>query len=283
MKHKFIKSLILTAAAAILFPTTISSREIVRKSMAEASPDANEMVIVGNDTVPLVITERNFGRYDRGLFNYLYVPKGKWSFGLTASYGQLSTNDVQILSLLTDIDFSGKAYSIKPFISYFFRNNQSIGLRFNYSHGKADLGNLAMDFSDDLNFAIHDVSYFSQSYTTSVFYRNYIGLNRSKLFGIFNEVELAFGSGTSRFRRLYNDEMKDTRTVSTSARLNFSPGVCVFIQEYIAFNVSFGVFGLHMTNEHQSTNGIDEGHRFTSGANFRFNIFNINFGLMVVI
>ena len=35
--------------------------------------------------------------------------------------------------------------------------------------------------------------------------------------------------------------------------------------------------------EKQATNGVDEGSRFTSGANFRFNIFNINFGLMVVI
>ena len=147
----------------------------------------------------------------------------------------------------------------------------------------ADLGNLAMDFSDDLNFAIKNVSYYTQSYTTSIFYRNYIGLNRSKIFGIFNEVELAFGSGSSRFKRLYNDEQRDTRTVSTKASLNFSPGVCVFIQDYIAFNVSFGVFGLNLTNERQTTDGIDEGSRFTSGANFRFNIFNINFGLMVVI
>lgn len=260
-----------------------NAREIVHKSLAEESPDANEMVIVGNDTVPIVIKEHNFGRYDRGLFNYLYIPKGKWSFGLTASYGELNTDDVQILSLISNIDFKGKAYSIKPYISYFIRNNQSIGLRFNYSHGMADLGNLAMDFSEDLNFAIKDVSYYSQSYTTSVFYRNYIGLNRSKIFGIFNEVELAFGSGSSRFKRLYNDEPRDTRTISTKASLNFSPGVCVFLQDYIAFNVSFGVFGLHLTNEKQTTDGIDDGSRFTSGANFRFNIFNINFGLMVVI
>ncbi len=38
-----------------------------------------------------------------------------------------------------------------------------------------------------------------------------------------------------------------------------------------------------MRNEHQWTDGVDEGSRFTSGANFRFNIFNINFGMMVVI
>lgn len=282
MKKVLFKALILTAS--LLFCSNNSrAREIVHKSIAEDSPDADEMVIVGNDTVPLVIKEKNFGRYDRGLFNYLYIPKGKWAFGLTASYGELNTDDIQVLSLLSDIDFKGKAYSIKPYMAYFFRNNQSIGMRFNYSRGMADLGNLAMDFSEDLNFAISDVSYYTNTYTTSVFYRNYIGLNRSKIFGIFNEVELAFGAGSSRFKRLYNNEPRDTRTISTKASLNFSPGVCVFIQDYIAFNVSFGVFGLHLTNEKQTTDGIDEGSRFTSGANFRFNIFNINFGLMVVI
>ena len=31
--------------------------------------DVREMVIVGNDTVDVIIPEKNFGRYDRGLFN----------------------------------------------------------------------------------------------------------------------------------------------------------------------------------------------------------------------
>lgn len=59
--------------------------------------------------------------------------------------------------------------------------------------------------------------------------------------------------------------------------------MCVFIQENVSFNISFGVFGLKWRKEHQVTDGIDEGSRVTSGANFRFNLFNINFGLMVVI
>jgi hypothetical protein len=68
-----------------------------------------------------------------------------------------------------------------------------------------------------------------------------------------------------------------------SASLNFSPGVCVFIMDNVCFNVSFGVFGLNFKHERQTTNGIDEGSRFASGANFKFNIFNINFGIGVCI
>ena len=121
------------------------------------------------------------------------------------------------------------------------------------------------------------------SYSTSVFYRNYIGLNRSNRFGVFNEVDVTVGSGSTRFKRMYDGKPRDTKTTITQGSINFSPGVAVFIQEFMAFNVSFGVFGLNFRREHQLTDGVDEGTRFTSGANFRFNIFNINFGLMVVI
>lgn len=267
----------------IISAVATSAQEVVRKQLSQPPEDINEMVIVGNDTVPLIIKEPNFGRFDRGLYNYLFIPKGKWSFGLTASYGELNTDDIQFLSILENVDFKGKIYSIKPFISYFIRSNQSVGLRINYSRGIADLANLSMDFDDDLNFDLKDVSYYTHNLSASFFYRNYIGLSRAKRFGLFNEVDITFGSGSARFKRLYDGEPRDTRTVITTASLNFSPGVAVFIQEYVAFNVSFGVFGLNLRKEKQATNGVHEGSRFTSGANFRFNIFNINFGLMVVI
>lgn len=117
----------------------------------------------------------------------------------------------------------------------------------------------------------------------SIFYRNYIGLGTEKRFAIFNEVDLGFGSGSSRFKRYYDDELRDTRTNFTTASLNFSPGVTMFIMDNLSFNVSFGVFGIKMRNEKQTTNGVNEGSRFTSGANFKFNLFNINFGIGVFI
>ena len=64
----------------------------------------DERVIVGNDTVSMIIPQRNIGRHDRGLRNYLFIPKGQWAIGLTASYGELNTDDVQILSIIKDLD-----------------------------------------------------------------------------------------------------------------------------------------------------------------------------------
>lgn len=272
---------------AILLMSVIgcwASEPVVRKdSIHEIPAEMKRRVIVDGDTVPLVIPTKNYGRYDRGLFNYLYIPKGQWSFGLTASYGELNTDDIQVLSVLKNVDFEGKIYSLRPSIAYTFANNQSMGMRLVYTRGKGDLNSLAMDFDDDMNFTLHDVSYYSQTYSLGVFYRNYVGLSDQKRFAVFNEVSLDFSTGSSRFKRYYNDELYDTHTITRGASLNFSPGLCVFIQEYAAFNVSFGVFGVKFNKETQTTNGVDDGSRFSSGANFKFNIFNINFGLMIVI
>ncbi len=258
--------------------------QVVRKNtLGKDHPEVQELVIVRGDTVPMVIPTKNYGRFDRGLFNYLYIVRHSWQFGLSASYGEFSTDDVQVLSMLKNLDFKGKLYSIKPWVSFCFRNNQTMGLRLNYTKGKADLANLSVDIDDDMKFDLHDVSYYSQTYSLGVFYRNYVGLSRDKRFAVFNEVALEFSSGSSRFKRYYNDELSDTRTVRVGSSLNFSPGICVFIHENAAFNVSFGVFGLKFNKDKQTTNGVDEGTRFSSGANFRFNIFNINLGLMVVI
>lgn len=265
----------------IIDENILGANKIYLDSASISSPYLDEKVIVGGDTVSIILPDKNYGRYDRGLFNFLILPKGQWAFGMTASYGEFDTDDVQVLSILKNFDMKVKAYSIKPSVSYFFRNNQSIGVMFNYSRSYLDLDNLTFDFDDDINFSLKDVSYYSQTYTTSVNYRNYIGLGPEKRFAVFNEVNLSFGSGSSRFKRYYDNELRDTRTSITEAGLNFSPGLCVFIMDYVSFNISFGVFGLQLRHEKQTTNGVDEGSRFSSGANFKFNIFNINFGMAV--
>lgn len=248
-----------------------------------SDPALDETVLVGGDTVSIILPQKNYGRYDRGLFNYLFIPKGQWSIGLMASYGEFSTDNFQILSVLSNLDLKVKAYSLQPSFSYFFTNNQSIGVTFNYTRMYCDLGSMSFDMDDDLSFSLSDVSYYSKSYSSAIAYRNYIGLGRDRRFGIFNEVELEFGAGSSRFQRYYNGELRDTRTNTLSASLNFSPGLTVFMMDYVSFNISFGVFGVKLHHERQRTNDVEEGSRFSSGANFKFNIFNINFGMAVYI
>lgn len=247
----------------------------------ESKFDSSEKVIWKGDTIPMKLRSRNLGRYDRGLFNYLFLPKGRWGFGLTASYGEISTDNLEIFDLLNDIDLGGHIFSIKPFLEYTISNNISVGLRFGYTSGKGNVDSFKVDIDEDMNFNLHDIMYRNESYTAAVFCRQYIGISRRGRFGVFNEVELAFSSGNSDFQRPYAGELRTTHTTYMKAGLNFSPGVSVFMMKNVAFNLSFGVFGFYLKNERQMENGIEIGNRTTSGANFRFNLFNINFGIAV--
>lgn len=243
--------------------------------------DEHEKVTFRGDTIPMLLRDRNLGRFDRGLFNYLFIPRGMWQIGMTASYGELSTEDLEMFDLLSDVDISGRIFSIRPYFSYFIRNNISVGMRLSYTSGRANIDSFQVDIDDDMNFNLKDIMYRSEQYTAAMTFSQYFGIARRGRFGIFNEVELAFSSGNSDFQRPYDSKLKTTHTTTMQAALNFSPGVAVFILDNISFNVSFGVFGFSLRNEKQQVDGVDTGSRFSSGANFRFNIFNINLGIAV--
>lgn len=243
--------------------------------------DPNEKVTFRGDTLPMVLRSRNLGRYDRGLFNFLFIPKGIWQLGITASYGEFTTSNLEILDLVSDIDFTGKIYSVRPYFAYFIRNNISLGMRLGYTHGEASIGAFNMEIDEDMSFNLHDIMYKSTGGSASFLFTQYLGIARKGRFGVFNEVELAFSGSVSDFHRPYNGNLRKTHTTSYKVGLNFSPGVCVYILEPLSFNVSLGVFGLYVQNEKQKVDGEELGSRTNSGANFRFNIFNINFGIAV--
>jgi hypothetical protein len=246
------------------------------------NPDLKEVTIYKGDTIPMVLKTRNLGRYDRGLSNILYAPRGQWMFGLTAAYGNLTTQDLSVFDLLSDVDFGISGFSIKPYFSYFFKNNYSVGLRLGYSYVKGSIDSFNIDIDDDLSFSLNDIYYKQADFSAAFLITQFLGLTRHGRFGIYNEAELAFSSGNSEFRRPYGGEPKTTYTSSTKIALNFSPGVQVFVMKNVSFHVSLGAFGLYLKSEKQhDENNESTANRFTSGASFKFNLFNINFGIGV--
>lgn len=241
--------------------------------------DIGEKVVFRGDTIPMILKSRNIGRFDRGLYNFLFIPKGSWNFGLTASYGEFSTSDLSVMDLLSDIDISAHSFSIRPYLGYFIRNNLAVGVRMAYSRTAGNIDSFKVDIDEDMNFNLHDIRYRSESYTAAAYLQQYMGLSRRGRFGIYNEVELAFASGNNDFDRPYNGDIRKTHTTTMETRLTFSPGVSVFVMENVSFNLSFGVFGFYLRNEKQTENGESCGNRFTSGANFKINLFNLSFGI----
>lgn len=253
-------------------------RKVVRDN---SYVDLDERVTYKGDTIPMVLKDLKLGRYDRGLFNFLFVPKGMWTLGLTASYGKFSTEDLQLFDIISDVDISADIFSIKPYFSYAFKNNITAGLRLEYQKISGNIGSFGLDIDEDMSFNIRDVGYRNESYSAAVLLTQYIGLSRRGRFGVFNEAQLKVGTGTADFNRPFDGEMKNTHSSTVQASLSYSPGVCVYVMPQLSINLSFGVFGFYVNHIRQWENGERSGSRTTSGANFRFNIFNISFGLAV--
>lgn len=264
-------------------PTDTSALEaIVAGTIGRGEDDgASRMEPYDPANDPEILRDRNIGRFHRGLFNYRFIPKGEWAFGLTASYGEFNSDDVELFDVITGIDFGGYMFSIKPQVQYFIRDNMAIGLRLNYTRTRGSLDHFGVEIDEDMSFNLHDILYTRESYAASMTYTQYLGLSRRGRFSVFNEVELTFSSGSGDFTRPYDSKLKTTHTTTTGVGLNFSPGLSVFMMKNASFNISFGVFGFYLENEKQWVDGEPMGNRLTSGANFRFNIFNINFGLAI--
>ncbi len=245
--------------------------------------DLNEMVYWRGDSIPMALPTKRLGRYDRKLYNWLIYPRGLWHISLSANYGELSTDDSEFLSLIQDVDLKGKIYSIKPSVSYFLRNNLCVGLRLAFTKGDMAINSFKVDIDEDMSFDLHDIKYTSDSYAAAVFIQQYFGLSRRGRFAVFNEAEVSVGTGSSHFIRPFDGEIRDTRTKTQTFNINYSPGVSIMMMKNAAFNLSFGIFGFHLKDEKQWENGEEAGSRFTSGINFRFNLFNINFGVSIII
>ena len=97
---------------------------------------------------------------------------------MTASYGEFSTSDLEVLDLISDIDFSGHMFSIRPYFSYFIGNNMSVGMRLSYTSGRANIGSFNVDIDDDMGFNLKDILYRSESYTAAVTFNQYFGIAR---------------------------------------------------------------------------------------------------------
>ena len=154
---------------------------IERPAVEAAQPDSSEIIY----TKPV-------GRFDRGIINYRFIPKKKWVGGLTFSYINYDGEDSRMLfSLIKDFDCNFRTISVRPFVGYAFKDNVIIGLKAGYNHTVADLGNISLNIDDDLSFDLKDIRYSEDSYSIALFHRSYVGLDRGKRFGFFNESSLS--------------------------------------------------------------------------------------------
>lgn len=217
-------------------------------------------------------------KFDRGIEQKTFIPKGQWMVGASFSYTEFSGDNYQWL-VVEDLDAVGYTFKVSPIVSYFIKDNLAIGGRIAYSRTLTDLGNLSLSLGDDLNIDINDLHMKSHTFSASVFARPYLNLGDSKRFGLFNEMRITYGYGEGNSENSLNETPKAVHEVKHALNFGVAPGLACFINNNIAVEVAVDVLGLDFKWYKQTINQVEEGSMRNSAANFKINLFSINLGM----
>lgn len=217
-------------------------------------------------------------RFDRGIEQKTFIPKGQWMVGASFSYSEHTDDNFKWL-VMDDVTSTGYTFKVSPVVSYFIRDNIAIGGRVAYSRGLTDLGNLSLNLGDDLSFDLSNYKDKSHTVSGSFFVRTYLNLGDSKRFGLFNEARVTYGYGQSNVEDGTGDELKGTHQIKQNLNFGVAPGITCFINDYVAVEAAIDVLGLDFKWYDQKTNQVETGKRTNSGANFKINLLSINLGI----
>lgn len=219
-------------------------------------------------------------KYDRGIEMKTFIPKGQWMVGTTFSYSEHVDENFEFLSVLKDIESDGYTFKVTPIVSYFIRDNISIGGRFSYARSNTNLGNLSLELGDDLSFDVENYIATSNTYTAALFIRTYLNLGDSKRFGLFNEARVSYGYSESNSSSGTGVDLSGMYQLKHNLNIGVAPGITCFINDYVAAEASVNVAGLNFNWYDQTKDQVYPGKRTSSSANFKINLLSIDLGIV---
>lgn len=223
-------------------------------------------------------------RIDREINKNKYVFKGETMLGLTASYGTFNSEDADMFPVFENINIKGTVATVNPFIGYFYRDNNCIGIRLGYTHLNGNLNNFGLDLDGllDMDISIPQISLGSDRYSVGMFHRSYISVDERGRFGVFGEFEAMFTWGDNHFAYTIGDTSKTTVSDIMNVKMMFSPGVAVYAFPNVCATLSFGLGGFQYNYVRQYDEyGAKTGGRHFSKLNFRLNLADIRLGLNI--
>lgn len=236
----------------------------------------------GVATTEVVLTP-NEARKHRGFStDDIFVPKGQWIFGGTASYSTHTNQNYKLL-VVDNIDSEGYTVNVSPMIAYAVGKNMAVGVRFGYGRSLLAMDNASLSVSD-VNINVDYFHKIKHTYTGTIFWRPYIPLGHSNRFAVFAEVQLSLSGGQSKVvaeNGVLDGMQNYTGTYSEhfGASVALQPGIVAFVTNNTALELSIGVFGIGVDRVTQVKNQIDQGEFISSDMNFKLNFLSIGFGV----
>lgn len=218
------------------------------------------------------------GMISRDAVKTVFIPKGQWMVGGQVAWNQWNNDNLNYL-VLKDINFEGYTFSAGPYLGYFFTNNMAVGARFSYKRYYLNLGEFDLNLGEDFNIGMKDLYYLQHNYESTLFLRSYLPLGKSKVFGLFGELQLNYTYSEGKNSTGIDETYSSTYESVNNMEIGLGGGMVVFITDYMAAEVMLNVGGYRFKWGNQNTNNIEEGKVNSSGANFRINLFSIKFGV----
>ena len=271
----------IAASATILRAQELSAPGLPADTARTCPPAAATAATASGTPIaehPKTINEK---RRERGLTDprNLFVPKGQWVFGGTASYSTHTNEGYQFL-IVEGIDSKGYTVRVSPMIAYALTDNMALGGRFIYSRTLLELDKAELQLGDegsDTDLKANNYYSLRHNYSVAAIWRQYIPLGRNKRFALFNETQFSVGGTQARFTN--DSPVKGTYETGYTLSLGISPGIVAFATNNMAVEVNVGVMGISYTHTKQVHNQVTVGKRNTSMMNFKVNIFSIGLGM----
>ena len=111
---------------AVLAASQLAAQEVVSVSKRNKS---HQTIKLGAEIPQDTVGKRSH----RGLSQHLIIPKGEWQVGAQLSHVSLSSDNSEYMLLLNGLDANGSITKIAPFFAYSYKDNRSIGMKFQYS------------------------------------------------------------------------------------------------------------------------------------------------------
>ena len=245
-----------------------------------------------------------FKPFDRGIgiSRSVFVPKGTVACGASFSYGTYDVgNGVDdagfkaLFGLVNGLSGNVVTGGVSPHASYFILDNLAVGGRFNFKRTKFNLGGASISAMgmDLINIggstAVKSAHYLKDAYSGAVFARYFIPFGTSRRFAMFAELAASGGFAEAQSFQYKEDEIdKQVRKYGTHQNIydfeiGVIPGLCAFVTNNVALEVSVGLVGLNYQKVIQRTNQLETSVMESSGANYKINLLNINLGIAIYI
>lgn len=214
----------------------------------------------------------------RSLKVYEIVPKGEWQIGGSVAYADLSSDDSEFMLLVDGASASASVLRLAPYLSYAYKSNQSVGVRFNYTAANCALDQATLDLLGNLELAVNDINVKARTIGASVYNRSYVGLDRRGRVGLFMDVALGYSRTKSVFAM---GNPSDAYTMNRKISLSFAPGVTFFPMNNVSCFLSLSLADASYNMTRGYSGGEVTGTRDFFRIQAKLNLLAVNFGLAV--